>query len=155
MNRLFFLVVGLFLLLAALFVLWWLSPANQVLQREAGAAPLGLRPKDVALILHVLFGLGLVIVGGYFMQTFAWGLAAVVTGAREPTREAVGPMFMWGAVFYLLISTLFGLLIVLVVQGSGSFGQFLDPVFLAALLSWPYQLVAATGAFGLPPEAFY
>jgi len=155
MNRLFWLVIGFFLLLAALFLLWWLSPASLGVKREIGIASTGLRPKDLPLVLHLLFGLGLVIIGGYFMQTFAWGLAAVVTGAREPTREAVAPMFIWGTVFYLLISALFGVLIVLVVHGSGEFGLFFDPAFVAALLSWPYQLVAATSAFGLRPEAFH
>jgi hypothetical protein len=154
-NRLFLLVVGFFLLLAALFLLWWLSPASQGFQQEMGIAPAGLRPKDLPLVLHTLFGLGLILVGGYFMQSFAWALAGVMTGAREPTREAIAPMVIWGVVFYVLISALFGIMIVLLVHGSSEFGLFFDPAFLVALLTWPYQLVAALGAFGFPPEAYH
>ncbi len=155
MNRLSLLVIGFFVLLGALLVLWWLSPSSVGAQRAMGLGPATVRPKDIALLLHLLFAIGLIVVGGYFVQSMEWTLMSVLSGAREPVKEAITQMLVWGAASYLFITVLFGVAVVMLFQGGVAFGQFLEPAFVAALLSWPYQFVAAAGVFGLPPEAFY
>lgn len=155
MNRLTLLIIGCFLVLGALVVLWWLSPASHELQRTMGLAITETRPKDVALVLHGLFGLGLIFVGGFVLETVVGGLVGAVTGARKSSQEALGPLVAWGVGFYVFIALLIGFFGLAVVQGSSAFERFFDPAFLMVLLLWPYQLAAAAGLFGIPAAAFY
>ena len=164
MGRLIFTIVGIFLFLGSLFVIWLTSAPGQRLLVGAGLDKPDLTPQDVSLAFGVLFISGFVLLGGSVLESFASTVTRTLTGggitkdeAMNRGQEGLGlpKKLLWGGSAYLFVSIAFGSYLILFVMPPGqTLARFTDPQFLSFILRWPYMFISAMGLFGLPPEAF-
>lgn len=156
MTKLALLSGGFFIIIGALLVLWWVSPAGHYVQRELGLQAAEAKPRDLVLVVVGLAAAGFIITGGFAIQQFVFALSGLLAGGRRPSAEgSAWPMLLWGLFGYLAVAGLFGTFVLVVVDGTTAFDKFADPQFLRIVLIWPYHLMAAIGVFGLTADSFY
>ena len=89
MGRLIFTIVGIFLFLGSLFVIWLTSAPGQRLLVGAGLDKPDLTPQDVSLAFGVLFISGFVLLGGSVLESFASTVTRTLTGGGITKDEAM------------------------------------------------------------------
>ena len=155
MSRFILFLIGLFFLLAALLLLWWLGPAGATVQRQLRLPAPTATPKDLSLLLQLLFAGGLIPVLGFLLDRLSTAVAGFVIGARESAKEPIRPLLVSGLTGYLVGGLLFSVLVLAFVNQSTAFEQLLAPEWLKVILTWPYHLAALLELFGLPQESYF
>lgn len=156
MGRLVLVIAGLFLILAALLIVWVASTPGRVALAQVGILPPTLQPRDVGLYFILVFSLGFTFLAGTALESTISGISRALGVVSSERSSSVRSTILWGGVVYLAIAALFAAyLIFFALPDAGSLGRLGDPLFLRFVLTWPYHFLAAVEPFGLPRDAFY
>lgn len=159
MGRLTLAMAGAGLVVAAVGMLWVVSPMGQAALGGHGAP---LQPKELALPFTLAFSLGFLFSVGALTEGMLGKLARLLTGGGAvrvgPAHQAVAlpARLAWGLPGYLLMATGFGAFALRSLQQTWDVsGALANGSLLATAGFWPYHLMAALAPWGLTPDKFY
>lgn len=158
MARLILLFTGLLLLLFSLLSIWITSVPGHLTIARLGLPVPDLQPKDMGMPFLTSFTLSYILLVGNFLEGLTGAIASSLAGGHtmEPQSPGVRGLFIWGIVAYLLMAFGFGLLLIFfILPGEKSPFRLLELPMLSYILTWPYHVLAALGAFGLSSTDFY